>query len=279
MKNAFFRIAAGLLLAVTTFAGGFAWAGPANGVDPVPQVDVWGDVGNTVDGGNDLVQAAQKAIVGILMDRKNGGSLLDKVSDALSKVGIKGGRVFQAQILKKIGGAVDKLVKVFDFGIAFAKASDAWKAGDRAAFNKIVADYLIDFVAGRIGSAVEIGTFAFVTGSTCGMGALPGYAVGAAAGWAAEEGVGLILHEYAQESLENLIGQMWDGIRGNGGDGDNDGGNGKPPSDGNVSPGDLEGLDGNQGDGNGGNKGPNGGGKKPTYQKPQGIKAHQWGTK
>lgn len=278
MKNAFFRIAAGLLLAVTTFAGGFAWAGPTNGADPVPQVDVWGEVGNTVDGGNDLGQAAQKVVVGVLMDKKHAGNLLDKVSGALSKVGIKGGRVFQAQILKKIGGAVDKLVKVFDFGIAFTKASDAWKAGDRAAFNKIVADYLIDMAAWAVGQAAEKGTFAFVTGSTCGLGALPGYAAGAAAGWAAEKGAKWLLHKYAQESLENLIGKVWDDKHGNGGDGDNDGGKGNSPSDGNVSAGDLEDLDGNQGNGNGGN-GPNGGGKKPTYQKPQGIKAHQWGTK
>jgi len=274
MKKALFRIAAGLILAAATFAGGLAWADDRGGSESAPQVDVWGNVGGFVDTANQLGQTAEKVVVGVLMDRKHAGTLLDKVSDALSKAGVNGGRVLQAQTLNKIAGAVDKLVNVFDFGIAAIRATEAWKAGDREAFNKIVADYLIDVASGVIGQVVETAVFSFLTGSTCGVGALPGYVAGAAAGWAATEGSKWLLQQYAQEHLEKLGDALWDMMR------DEDQTDTGPTSGGTVSAADLEELDGTQGNGGGDNgKGSNNGGRKSGYQPIQGIKAHQWGSK
>lgn len=221
--------------------------------------------------------AIEPALVQVICDTLEGksGTVLEKVLTWLGEHGVQYGAV------KKI--ADSKILKfapyVIDGVTATVEGVHAWQAGDKEAFQKAVTDFIINTTANLVGELAKWGAEALIASGTLGVGALPGYFIATGAGIAASEGTKLLLNKFARENIENFVGQMWDDKHGKDGDGDNDGGNGKRPSDGNVSPGDLEGLDGDRGDGNGGNKGPNGGGKKPTYQKPQGIKAHQWGTK
>lgn len=217
--------------------------------------------------------ALNPALVQYICDTIDGksGTVLEKTLTWLGEHGVDFG------VVKNIDTVLKFAQYIIDGVTAAVEGVHAWQTGDKEAFQKAVTDFIINTTANLVGELVKWGTEALITSGTLGVGALPGYFIATGAGIAASEGTKLLLNKFARENIEDFVGQMWDDKHGNGGDGDNDGGNGKPPSDGNVSPGDLEGL-GGDGNGNGGN-GPNGGGKKPTYQKPQGIKAHQWGAK
>lgn len=177
-------------------------------------VDTWGATGEGIaDAAGKITSVAQTAtgfLQNLLMDWRNGGDLTLKVSECLEDLGLPGGRVLQASILKGVGEALDTLGKTIDAAVKISKIADAIKSGDRDAFKKVVADVIIDAAAKALGEVASKATFAFLTGATVGWGALPAWAAGELVGMGIESGVKWLLDKYGREALENLIGKVWD---------------------------------------------------------------------
>lgn len=83
---------------------------------------------------------------------KDEGALTNMIS-ALDKAGFEGGWAKQIGDLKAIGGACDALSKSFEI-LGYYKTAveleNAFDAGDRAAFQKIVADQITDFASSKL---------------------------------------------------------------------------------------------------------------------------------
>ena len=239
-------------------------------------VDAWGDVAEGIakgaSGATSIAKDATGLLQNLLMDWRTGGKVTLKVADYLESHGFPGGRVVQASILKKAGKALEKLGWLIDGAIAAKDISTAIAKGDKAAFQKAVADFIINATAKIVGQVVSKVTFGFLTGATVGWGALPAWALGTALGMGSEKLVKTLLNKYARDSLEDLIGRAWDGVQG-GSDGNGSGNTGNGSGDGTITPGELEGL-GNGETSPGTDKLPGG---KPGYQGIKGLKAHQWG--
>ena len=211
MKNRFLR-----LLAVSLFLSAPVVAGAAGGESFVSApsqsqpmiVDSWGTaaegIGNTADKITTIGQTATGFLQNLLMDWRNGGDLTLKVSQTLEDLGLPGGRVLQASIIKGVGEAIEKIGKVIDIAVKGTKIIDAIRAGDREAFKKAAAEAIIDTVAKFLGQVASKGTFAVLTGATVGWGALPAWAAGELVGLGVESLAKWLLEKYGQEALENL---------------------------------------------------------------------------
>lgn len=271
MKN-FFNCLFALCLSVTTiafpantlFAAGQNSSGAQSAAakDATSQVvDAWGWVNeNVVQPQLNNAGTVKDVMEGVL---EAGGKEADDLVDILGDLGMKGAPKEILGQLKGLGSALKIVGYVINASTTAAKVYDAYRTGDAEKFKQSMADFIIDTTAGLIGDAVGTATTAAITAAGWGVSAPVAVLAGVAAGKGTEELVKAGLNKFARQYIEQLMQNIWDKTH---------------EKDSNqVSPGDLEGLG---GDGSGGgNKGPNGGGKKSTYQKPQGIKAHQWGTK
>lgn len=202
-------------------------------------VDTWGNVDGAVrDASGALstgVGAASGLVKGLLLDWANGKEATLAVSEALAKIpGMPSGRVLQAAIVDKLGNAAAVVDAAIQTAFTIADATDAVQRGDKAAYQKAVADYIIGMTANIAGTLAGDATFAFLTGATVGLGALPAAAAGVGVGYLVTKGLEWFLNEYGRETLENLIGKYWDWLYGTGDNssdnssGNNGNGNGGP---------------------------------------------------
>ena len=168
MKEMLSRI---LALAVLAFApvasadttGSQSFVRAPTQVEPVI-VDAWGDVADGVTKnvgiGTSIAKNATELLQNLLMDWRTGGTVTLKVADYLESHGFPGGRVVQASILKKAGKALEKLGWLIDGAIAAKDISTAIAKGDKAAFQKAVADFIInatfDTGSGEVSVPVKI---------------------------------------------------------------------------------------------------------------------------
>lgn len=108
-------------------------------------IDTLGDFyGTTGDFSKNLGKALGKAT--------DEGALSNMVA-ALDKAGFEGGWAKQIGDLKAIGGAYGALSKSFEVLGYYKNAvelENAYKAGDRAAFQELVADQITDFASGKL---------------------------------------------------------------------------------------------------------------------------------
>lgn len=250
MKKFLMNLAA---IAVLAFSS-LAWGGTNQGAgtSSVPVEDVWGNTA-TVAG------LVNNALEGVLMDKNTVGSMTERVSDALTKAGMPAGRTLQTSILKGLGDALTALDGVFTTATAISKANDAVQANDKAAYQKAVAEFIVSMTAKIVGVAVSTTVLSAGTIASWGVGTVPSFILSGLAGVASEKVTKVLMEKFVQEYIEELVGAYWDWLHG------------KKPG---VSADDLEQLDDGKGNGDKGH-----GGRDSGYQKPQGIKAHQWGSK
>ena len=238
---------------------------PVPAVSESEMVDAWGAVNDSLTQPSlDNAKTVAEFLESLLKSKNNQG-YVEKLVDALGRAGLKGGWAQQIGKLKGIGKVLGIVGRVLDFGTTGVKVWDAYQTGNSESFKKSVTDYIINTTASVLGGLVATAVAGSGTLAGWGVSAPFAFAAGVAAGKGTEEAIKWALNKYARQYIEQFLQRVWDATY--------DGGSNL------VSPSDLEGLDGNQGDGNGGVKDPNGGGKKPTYDKPQGIKAHRWGAK
>lgn len=265
MKGILLRAAAVAILVFSSSALTLSAAGQ-NIVAAVPAtvqpsvVDTWGQVGEAVSNGADGLGKVTDVVKGILMDKKTAGALVEKVSAALAKIpGMPSGRILQIKILKGLGKAAGAIDSVVTSVTSAVKIVDAANSGDREAYKKAFADYIITMTAKVVGVAVGDATVAGLTAATVGLGTLPAVGVGMLAGTAAEATTKWLLKKFAKDAIENLAGKYYDWATGTGGkEGKN------PGTGGDVTTDDLDGL------GDGDSDGPKG-------SEVKGIKAHKWG--
>lgn len=237
MKSISLRIVALVALLFSFVAWGQAGAG-GEGAAPSAVVDAWGEVGDNISSGADMVGKVSDILKGILMDKKNAGKLVDKVSKALSKIpGMPSGRVIQAQILKGLGKAAGAIDGIVTSVTSIFKVTDAAYAGDKAAYKKAVAEYIMTMTAKIVGVAVGDVVAGSLTAATVGVGALPAAGAGILAGTAADAATKWLLKTFAKDAIENLAGKYYDWATGTGGKGassagDDDPFNSDPESDG-----------------------------------------------
>ena len=204
-------------------------------------VDTWGNVGGTVRDASGALStgtgAASGLVKGLLLDWANGKDATLAVSKALEKIpGMPSGRVLQAGIVDKLGKAAAVVDAAIQTAFTIADATDAVQRGDKAAYQNAVADYIIGMTANIAGTLAGDAAFAFLTGATVGLGALPAAVVGVGLGYLVTKGLEWFLNEYGRETLENLIGKYWDWLHGTGdnssdngsGNNGNENGNGGP---------------------------------------------------
>ena len=177
--------------------------------------DPWGVAGEAVSTGAGVLSQSTDLIKGLLMDKKTAGALVDRVSAALAKIpGMPSGRVIQAQILKGLGKAAGVIDGIIQTATSISAATDAVKRGDKAAYQKAVADYIITMTSKIVGVAVGDAVFGGLTAATVGVGALPAAAAGVAAGAGAEALTKWLLNRYARKKIEQIIGNYWDWLNG-----------------------------------------------------------------
>jgi len=182
--------------------------------------DAWGQAANAVDTGADALGKLADVLKGILTDRKNAGTLVDRVSEALAKIpGMPSGRILQAKIMKGLGKAAGIIDGVVTSVTSVFKAVSAANAGDRETYKKEVADYIITMTGKIVGVAVGDAVFAGLTAATVGVGALPATGAGILAGSFADSGTKLLLKVFAKNAIENLVGRYYDWMTGEGTEG------------------------------------------------------------
>lgn len=240
MKRRFFEILAFSLLSLMPSAAAMA---ETSFVNPPSQseaviVDSWGDAAEKIGGVSDTLTSAGQMATGflqnLLLDWRNGGDLTLKVSETLEDLGLPAGRVLQASIVKGVGEAIEKIGKAIDYAIKGQKVVEAIVKGDKEAFKKAAADAIIDILSKTLGQAASKATFAVLTGTTVGWGAIPAWMVGELAGAGVEGGARWLLEKYGRETLENLLERAWNYFAGNSPGGGNStdgpgGGNGGDP--------------------------------------------------
>ena len=211
-------------------------------------VDTWGNVGGAVRDASGAISTgvgtASGLVKGLLLDWINGKDATLAISELLAKIpGMPSGRVIQAAIVDKLGEAAAVVDAAIQTAFTISDAVDAVQRGDKAAYQKVVADYIISMTANIAGTAAGDATFAIGTGATVGAGALPAAIAAAGVGYLVTKGVEWILNKYAREALEDLVGKYWDWLNGTPGKADEgdpyfDGepeGNKKPPDNTNPS--------------------------------------------
>ena len=242
MKSISLRIVALIALMFSFVAWGQAGGGAGGGGGGAEQsvvVDTWGEVGDHVSGGADALGKVSEILKGILMDKKNAGTLVEKVSAALAKIpGMPSGRILQIKMMKALGNAVGVIDGVVTSVTSIFKATDAAFSGNREAYKKEVANYIMTMTAKIVGVAVGEAVTASLTAATVGVGALPAAGAGMLAGTAADATTKWLLKTFAKDAIENLVGKYYDWATGTGGngppaEGDDDPFNSNPENDGN----------------------------------------------
>lgn len=232
MKNMTLRIVAlASLLASLSFAPAAMGQHVGGGMDAsvstiaAGSADAWGKVGDTVSNGADLLGKLSDILKGILTDRKNAGTLVEKVSEALAKIpGMPSGRILQAQILKGLGKAAGMIDGIATSISSIFKVTDAAFSGDKEKYKEEVANYIITMTGKIVGIAVGDAVVATITAGTAGMGALPAAGIGILAGSGADAATKFLLETFAKDAIKNLVGRYYDWATGSGGE--NSGGSG-----------------------------------------------------
>jgi len=230
MKGFTLRIVALIALAATSLAHGQTDAGVSGQTGPAGSValttadssvsstsDAWGQAADAVNTGADLLGKLTDVLKGILMDKKNAGTLVEKVSAALAKIpGMPSGRILQIKIMKGLGSALSVIDGVVESVKSVFKAGDAAFAGDREAYKKAVTKYIITMTGKIVGMAVGDAVFAGLTAATVGVGALPATGAGIVAGSLVDSATKFLLDTFAKDAIEDLVGRYYDYVTGGG---------------------------------------------------------------
>lgn len=158
----------------------------------------------------------------VLKDKKYADASPDLVK-LLDSLGLEGGWAKQIGKLKKISGKLDIIEKVLKHGNTAVQLSEAYSAGDREKFTQIIADTMIDVVAGIAGGLAGKLFYSRVPGAIAAAIVTGGWSIIAApglivGGYIAEDQtkqfVTSLLKKHAYELLTAFGGKIYDVVNG-----------------------------------------------------------------
>lgn len=153
------------------------------------------------DSANDKISDVTDDVYDALVKSSKDEKTLQMLTNALNKVGVKGGWAKQLGELNKVKGftkAFSLALKAISTAKTVGELSAAFNAGDKELFRKIVADQLTDAASGLVG--VAAGTLVHAAGA-----AIIGAAALTGPGFIIASGVVLVADWYISDKVETTV--------------------------------------------------------------------------